>query len=276
MNGGWVATNAVSALLLPPLNLVIPAVIGLLLRRRWPRTGLALGVTSLALLLLFSTRAGAYLLLRPLENLTAPLTQEATAGAQAIVVLGGGRISASPEEGGHDSVNPQTLARLRYAARLQRTTGLPLLVSGGKPDGAAESEAQLMARSLRDDFAVPVRWLEQDSDNTAQNAFYSKRQLQHDGVTRVLLVTDAMHMPRAQAIFDRAGLAAVAAPTRFLRDERFSAIYYVPDGEGLRRSHYALHEWLGLLWYRLRHGDKPSGMGDGMATKAMLQDKEST
>jgi uncharacterized SAM-binding protein YcdF (DUF218 family) len=276
MNGGWVATNAVSALLLPPLNLVIPAVIGLLLRRRWPRTGLALGVTSLALLLLFSTRAGAYLLLRPLENLTAPLTQEATAGAQAIVVLGGGRISASPEEGGHDSVNPQTLARLRYAARLQRTTGLPLLVSGGKPDGAAESEAQLMARSLRDDFAVPVRWLEQDSDNTAQNAFYSKRQLQHDGVTRVLLVTDAMHMPRAQAIFDRAGLAAVAAPTRFLRDERFSAIYYVPDGEGLRRSHYALHEWLGLLWYRLRHGDKPSGMGDGMVTKAVLEDKEST
>jgi uncharacterized SAM-binding protein YcdF (DUF218 family) len=276
MNGGWVATNAVSALLLPPLNLVIPAVIGLLLRRRWPRIGLALGVTSLALLLLFSTRAGAYLLLRPLENLTAPLTQEATAGAQAIVVLGGGRISASPEEGGHDSVNPQTLARLRYAARLQRTTGLPLLVSGGKPDGAAESEAQLMARSLRDDFAVPVRWLEQDSDNTAQNAFYSKRQLQHDGVTRVLLVTDAMHMPRAQAIFDRAGLAAVAAPTRFLRDERFSAIYYVPDGEGLRRSHYALHEWLGLLWYRLRHGDKPSGMGDGMVTKAVLEDKEST
>jgi uncharacterized SAM-binding protein YcdF (DUF218 family) len=276
MNGGWVATNAVSALLLPPLNLVIPAVIGLLLRRRWPRTGLALGVTSLALLLLFSTRAGAYLLLRPLENLTAPLTQEATAGAQAIVVLGGGRISASPEEGGHDSVNPQTLARLRYAARLQRTTGLPLLVSGGKPDGAAESEALLMARSLRDDFAVPVRWLEQDSDNTAQNAFYSKRQLQHDGVTRVLLVTDAMHMPRAQAIFDRADLAAVAAPTRFLRDERFSAIYYVPDGEGLRRSHYALHEWLGLLWYRLRHGDKPSGMGDGMVTKAVLEDKEST
>jgi uncharacterized SAM-binding protein YcdF (DUF218 family) len=276
MNGGWIATNAVSALLLPPLNLVIPAVVGLLLRRRWPRTGLTLGLASLALLLVFSTRAGAYLLLRPLENLTAPLTQEATAGAQAIVVLGGGRISASPEEGGHDSVNPQTLARLRYAARLQRTTGLPLLVSGGKPDGAAESEAQLMARSLRDDFAVPVRWLEQDSDNTAENAFYSKRQLQHDGVTRVLLVTDAMHMPRAQAIFERAGMDAVAAPTRFLRDERFSAIYFVPDGEGLKRSHYALHEWLGLLWYRLRHGDKPAGMGDGMLTKAVLQDKEAT
>lgn len=276
MNAGWVATNAVSALLLPPLDLIIPAALGLLLRRRWPRAGLALGMASLALLLLFSTRAGAYLLLRPLESLSAPLTPAAAAGAQAIVVLGGGRISASPEEGGHDSVNPQTLVRLRYAARLQRTTGLPLLVSGGKPDGAAESEAQLMARSLRDDFAVPVRWLEQESDNTAENAAYSKRQLRHDGVTRVLLVTDAMHMPRAQAVFLRAGLEAVPAPTQFLRDERFSALYFMPDGEGLRRSHYALHEWLGLFWYRVRHGSQLPGAARSRLLQTALDEEELT
>ncbi len=253
MNGGWFATNAVSALLLPPLDLIIPCGIGLLLRRRWPRVGLTLGALSLGLLLALCTKAGAQLLVRPLESLTRPLASAAAAGAQAIVVLGGGRISAAPEYGGRDVPQPQTLARLRYAAALQRATGLPLLLSGGKPDGSAESEAEVMARSLRDDFAVPVRWLEPDSDNTAENARNSAQLLRRDGVRRVLLVTDAMHMPRAEAIFARSGLAAVAAPTLFLGRERLSAIDFLPDGEGLRRSHYALHEWLGLVWYQLRY-----------------------
>ncbi len=256
MNGGWFATNAAAALLLPPINLVIPCALGLLLRRRWPRAGLALGLASLALLLLLSTKAGARLLVQPLENLTAPLASTAAPAAQAIVVLGGGRVGAAPEYGGRDGPNPQTLARLRYAATLQRASGLPLLVSGGRPDGAAETEAALMARSLRDDFAVPVRWLEDASDNTAENARFSAEHLFAAGIRRVLLVTDAMHMPRSQAIFTRAGFEPLAAPTLFLGREPLSAIDFLPGGEGLRRSHYALHEWIGLLWYRLRHGSE--------------------
>lgn len=254
MNGGWLAVNAVSALLLPPLNLVILCGIGLLLRRRWPRLGLALGAVSLAVLLVLCTKAGAQWLARPLENLTAPLSPVAARGAEAIVVLGGGRLSRAPEDDGQDGPNLQTLARLRYAARLQRATGLPLLVSGGSPDGARESEAALMARSLRTDFGVPVRWLEQQSDNTAENARYSAAQLQSAGIHRVLLVTDALHMPRAQAVFAHSGLQAVAAPTWFIGHERLSAIDFLPAGEGLRRSHYAMHEALGLLWYRARYG----------------------
>jgi len=254
MNLGWFATNAAAALLLPPANLVIPCALGLLLRRRWPRAGLALGLASLALLLLFSTKAGALLLIRPLERLSAPLVPLATHEAGAIVVLGGGRVGAAPDDQERDMPNPQTLARLRYAAALQRATGLPLLVSGGSPDGAAEPEAALMARSLREDFAVPVRWLEDTSDNTAENARYSGQLLFAAGIRRVLLVTDALHMPRSQAIFARAGFEPVAAPTLFLGRAPVRPGDFLPDGEGLRRSHYALHEWIGLLWYRLRHG----------------------
>jgi len=168
-------------------------------------------------------------------------------------VLGGGRIAGAPEYGGRDVPSTQTLARLRYAARLQRATGLPLLLSGGSPDGSAESEAAVMARALREDFAVPVAWLEQRSDNTAENARYSAAQLRRAGIRRVLLVTDAMHMARAEAIFTRFGLEIVAAPTQFLGRERRSAIDYLPGGEGLRRTHYAAHEWVGLLWYWGRH-----------------------
>lgn len=272
MNGGWFATNAISALLLPPLNLVIPCGIGLLLRKRWPRAGLALGAASLAVLLVLSTKAGAQLLVRPLENLTAPLTPVAARGAEAIVVLGGGRVGNAPEYAGRDSPSLHTLARLRYAAMLQRRTGLPVLVSGGRPDGAPESEAALMARSLRDDFAIPVRWLEQDSDNTAENARFSAQQLQRAGIGRVLLVTDAMHMPRSQAIFARTGFDVIAAPTLFFGHERWSAGDFLPGGEGFQRSHYALHEWIGLLWYRLRHGSAlPDGAGRARVAAAMAE-----
>lgn len=253
MSANWIAVNAVSALLLPPLNLAILCGIGLLMRRRWPRFGLALGAISLALLLALCTRAGAQWLARPLENLTAPLLPVATHGAQAIVVLGGGRLGQAPEYEGQDGPSQPTLMRLRYAARLQRATGLPLLVSGGSPDGGRESEATLMARSLRMDFGVPVRWLEQASDNTAENARYSAAQLHSAGVHRVLLVTDALHMPRAQAIFTRSGLQVVAAPTRFIGHERLTPVDFLPSGEGLRRSHYAMHEAIGLLWYRMRY-----------------------
>lgn len=243
MNASWVATNAAAMLLLPPLNLVLIAGCGLWWRRRQPRLGAALSIGALALLLV-----------APLENLTQPLASRELPAVQAIVVLGNGRIGGAPEYGGRDSPGLTTLARLRYAAHLQRASGLPLLVSGGSPDGAAESEAAVMARSLREDFGVPVRWLEQDSDNTAENARYAAQQLRDDGIRRVLLVTDAMHMPRSRSVFIRYGLDVVPAPTVFFSRQRLTALDFFPDGEGLRRSHYALHEWIGLLWYRLRHG----------------------
>jgi uncharacterized SAM-binding protein YcdF (DUF218 family) len=255
MSASWLATQFVSALLLPPLNLVLAGVAGFMLRKRWPRAGGALCLASLIVLVIFCTDAGARLLLTPLENMAVPLTASRAADAQAIVVLGGGRLKSAPEYGGRDVPGHVTLARLRYGAVLHRQTGLPVLVTGGMPEGSAESEAALMARVLNEDFATPVKWLEQLSDNTAQNAQYSAQLLKQSGVHRILLVTDAMHMPRSQRIFARYGLQVVPAPTTFLSREPWSPADFVPNGGAFMQSHYAMHEWIGLVWYRIRHGD---------------------
>jgi uncharacterized SAM-binding protein YcdF (DUF218 family) len=254
MSASVIATNAVSALLLPPLNLVLVCALGLLLRRRRPRLGLALGGGALGLLVVFSTSVGSRLLVGPLESRAAPLASARDTGAQAIVVLGGGRISNAPEYHGQDIPTLPALARLRYAARLQRETGLPLLTTGGTPDGASEPEADSMARVLREDFAVPARWVEGRSNNTAENARFSASLLRPAGINRILLVTDAMHMPRSRAIFETVGFDVIPAPTIFYSRERLTALDFLPGGEALRRSEYALHEWIGLLWYRLRYG----------------------
>lgn len=253
MSASWLVTNIVSAFLLPPLNLVVPAAAGWMMRTRWPRLGAALFIGSMCGLLALSTFAGACLLAAPLERQAMPPEPAQKAKAQAIVVLGGGRIKNAPDHAGMDMPSLHTLGRLRYGAKLHRDTGLPLLVTGGMPDGSAESEAALMARILREDFAVPVKWLEQASDNTAQNAQFSASQLKQAGVTQILLVTDAMHMPRAQMIFRQAGLQVVPAPTNFSAYRELGPIDFVPNAKALQMSHFAMHEWIGLAWYRLRY-----------------------
>jgi uncharacterized SAM-binding protein YcdF (DUF218 family) len=254
MHESVLINGIVSAVLLPPLNLVLLCIAGWFLRRRWPRAGVTMSACALGALLVLSTKAGALLLVTPLEQRTAPLSVPRDSGAQAIVVLGAGRQSRAPEYGGKDSPNAIELVRLRYAAKLHRETGLPILVAGGTLDDATESEAAGMARSLREDFRTPVQWLEERSTTTAENAAFSARILQAAGIRRILLVTDAMHIPRSRAVFETTGLEVVPAPTAFFSVERRTALDFVPSGEGLRRSHYAMHEWIGLQWYRWAHG----------------------
>lgn len=254
MNGAWLLTNAVSALLLPPLALLILCAVGVLMQRRWPRAGTALALASLVLLAVLSTTAGARLLIRPLEAMTPPLSTPTAANAQAIVVLGGGRLRDAPEYGGADVPRASVLARLRYAARLHKQTNLPLLVTGGSPEGAGDSEASLMARVLEEDFRTPARWIEGNSSNTAQNALNTAVMLRQAGVTRILLVTDALHMPRSERVFRQTGLTVIAAPTSYLGQGSTLLADFIPNGGALRDSHYAMHEWIGVLWYRLAHG----------------------
>jgi uncharacterized SAM-binding protein YcdF (DUF218 family) len=245
-------------LILPPASLFLVIAVGLALWRRRPRAGRIVAGTGFALLAFLSTTGGARLLVAPLEGLTAPLSSPERAGAQAIVVLAAGRLRRAPEYDGRDIPDMVALARLRYAAHLQRKTGLPILVSGG--NGGSErdagdpprSEADGMAAALREDFGVPVKWLEGRSRDTAENAAYSAAMLRADGIRRILLVTDAMHMPRARAVFARAGLDVVPAPTMFFGRQPLSLHAWVPGAEGMRRSWYASYEWIGLAWYRVR------------------------
>ncbi len=254
MSLSWLITNALASLLLPPMSLVLLALLGYLLHRRHRKTGKALVVLSVLVLIVLSTSAGSRLLMKPLQERYVPVADPKLSGAQAIVVLGGGRDILSPEDANRDRPSTETLMRLRHGARLHRLTGLPLLVSGGNPDGQGESEAIVMARSLEEDFRVKTRWTEDGSDNTAQNASHSAVMLRAAGVQRILLVTDAIHMQRAEQIFLRAGLEVVPAPTAFRKRGPLTPASYIPKAEHLKDSHYALHEWIGLLWYRLRYG----------------------
>ena len=250
------ASGMLRMLIMPPASLLMLIAFGWLLARRWPRLGRALSGSGVVLLLVVSTNAGARLLLTPLENMTAPLDLRQPSAAQAIVVLGAGSVEGAPEYGGLDVPDQVALVRLQYAAHLQHATGLPLLTSGGNgaPARGVQPKGATMARALREDFKTPVAWVEDQSADTAENAVFSARILKAAGVKRVLLVTQAMHMPRAQAEFVRNGIDVVPAPTLFYSRTRWSPFMLVPSASGLYRSFYAIHEWMGLGWYWMQAG----------------------
>lgn len=246
----WLTTNLIAAFLLPPLNLLVLATAGLLLWQKCPRAARFLLTSSVCLLWLLSTPFCAMMLLRALEGPPSPLdtSQER---AEAIIVLGGGTYFNAPEYGS-DTVSEASLVRLRYAAKLQRETGKPILVSGGSPRGNLLSEGQQMKLVLEQDFKTPVQWVEDRSDNTHENAKLSFALLNSNGIKHVYLVTHAWHMPRSVAAFQHAGFEVTPAPTRYSTHFQIGPLSFLPDADALRDSRIFMHEMIGMLWYRVK------------------------
>lgn len=251
------AYTVLKQLLLPPgLFLVLLAIVFLLVRGTLGRMVL---FVAWSLLLIMSLPVFAGPLIAMLEHYPAlpPDAVDGT-GAEAIVVLGAGVYRDAPEYGGH-TVDLNSMKRARYAAWLHRRTGLPVYISGGSGPAAP---GRVMRRFLEQELGVPVAALEDASRNTRENAERTTPLLRAAGIHRVLLVTDAWHMPRAMDAFRRAGVDAVPAPTYFLSasrrlprepidpDER--ARRWLPQAASFHASYYAIHELLGTVYYRLR------------------------
>lgn len=241
-----------ASLLLPPFNLILLSLAGLWLLKRRPKLGKSLIVLSLAMLYALSIPFVANRLMFLLEKDIVALPLTAIPVAEAIVVLGGGVYHDAPEYAA-DVVNSMTLERLQYAAYLQQKTGLPLLVTGGSPEEGIP-EAVMMRQALQDSFKVPVQWVEREALDTAQNAKYSATLLKAAGLRKILLVSHAWHLPRARIEFEKQGLHVILAPTRFayVRNTQHGAstFDFLPQARALLKSYYAIHEGLGLLWYK--------------------------
>jgi len=244
-------TSFISAFLMPPLNLLIMLLIGILLLKWYEKLGKILLLVAVGLLWLFSTPYFVNNTMAWLESSTQALSKPMP-NAQAIVILGCGTYIHAPEYEGLDTVKEDELGRLRYGAKLHRETQLPILVSGGKPLGNDSAEAEQMQQVLEQEFHVPVSWIENNSDTTFENARNSQRILQSAGIKRVLLVTHAIDMPRAAMIFRKFGVDVVEAPTLFTTQFKTTVLSFLPDAGALAKTKRVCHELLGILWYKIK------------------------
>ena len=238
----WLLLRSIAkALVLPPAGPLIVAIAGLAIASRAPRTGRAiawLGVVSL-LLLCMPIVASALTGLFDQPAFDAARARQ----AGAIVILGGGTRRAAPEYGG-DTLGRLTAERVRYGARVARETRLPVLVSGGTPPQGSRSEAEVMRQALEQEYAVGVRWVEDRSRNTRENAQHASRLLRSERIDRIVLVAHAYDLPRATREFNAAGIEVVPAATGLPSHGPIAPMDFLPSVAALQSSWHALYELL--------------------------------
>lgn len=242
------------ALALPPFNLIILLVIGLILiSRNVRRIGLGLAWASVTLLYIASTDQFGDWLMRGVQTI-GPVSDTVleNSGAQAIVLLSA-TLNPYMVEFGGPKADAHSLVRLRYAAHIHRKTNLPVLISGGQVPRRGIIVAQVLAQEFEEAYGHTTTWIEDRSTNTYENALYSAEMLGEAGITKAILVTEAFHMPRAAAAFKAVGFDVVPAPTGIATGYQTSLKSYLPSIKGLTATYYACHELLGVLWYRLRY-----------------------
>lgn len=254
-----VLKRAADLLLLPPAGPLWLIVLGLCFGAR--RAGRALIVLGVIAAFAFSTAAVGRLMIAPLERaagepLDEPALRALMAGAdapRAIVILGGGYRGDLRERPDRYRPHPRTVERLVHGAWVACVTGLPVLVSGGAPPVVGDSEAAMMKRLLEARLGTPVRWVEDVSRDTADNARGAATLLLAAKRRRVLLVTHAAHMPRARAAFVKAGFDPVPAPHGYYGTPPGTGWEdWLPSAYGVSVNWLAAHEIAGGLWYRLR------------------------
>jgi uncharacterized SAM-binding protein YcdF (DUF218 family) len=206
------------------------------------------------LLTLIATPAVIFLAVGTLEWRYPPLMHRPQ-DAEAIVVLGSAVAHFDPAL---DKAQLDGPARDRtwHAFRLYRSASpCPVLVSGGKPDADEPDPAvaDVMAEELRR-LGVAARDIvvENQSQKTHENAVESARILRGRGIERIVLVSDAAHLPRAAACFRKEGIEVLPSGCRPRARWRTSVTMFVPSLAGLVGFSDTAREWLRLAGYRVR------------------------
>ncbi len=244
----WEIGNSVKGLLLPPIGFGWLLLFAWVMFKRRPRA--ARWSIGVALLLTYAS-ASSYVAASLSYAVIRPADVNVPGRAQAIVVLAGGRglrfdaagkvVDAFP--------GPETAQRLLHGVRLARETGLPLLLSSGKPDGIDPAEAVVMQNVLLRDIGFAPKWIEPESRNTVENAEFSARILKRERIGTIVLVTDAIHMRRAAYLFERNGLTVVTAPSNSTGGmPNISVRNFIPSLTAMNKTYSACNELGGLVY----------------------------
>ncbi|MBV7486725.1 YdcF family protein [Bordetella sp. BOR01] len=248
-------TNYLANLIIP-LNLCVTLVVlGLVLGLfRLRRTGAALAAFGLAWMLAWSLPATSVWLGGSLEARYPHQPAAQLPTADAIVVLGGNTANGRanwflPYDKETAIVRVDTAVKLYQAHRAPR-----VVLSGGALEGDI-SEARGMAFLMKQQ-GVPdeALLLENSSRTTYENAMLTEEELKEHGYGKILLVTSALHMPRAMAAFSKQGVAAIPAstPPQIVLPPDGSVSPWIPHRRTLDASRSIIKEYAGLLVYWLR------------------------
>ena len=245
--------SKILGLVVEPVNfLVLLGVLGLLLgSTRFARAGRRLAWMAALLFVLICFSPLSSLLLRALED-RFPGPAPGMPTPTGIIVLGGAMDEDISESRGQPTLT-EAAARLTTGVALaKRYPEARLVFTGGsanvRQDGLDEARG---VHDLWRSLGVPEARMtfEDKSRNTYENATMTRDLIHPRPGETWLLVTSAGHMPRSMGIFRHIGWPLVAYPVdyRTFGDARD----YKINWNALERLESGLHEWVGLVAYRL-------------------------
>jgi uncharacterized SAM-binding protein YcdF (DUF218 family) len=182
---------------------------------------------------------------------------------RVLVVLGSGFRDTAVPLPAAERLTSNGIVRLAGAARLFREVGFgEVIVSGRASEHQPRELAESMAAVLVD-FGVPRERiiLEPWSRTTRENASYSTLIIEQLDVDRVVVVSDALHVPRGLLEFERSGVDAIGAPVAHEGRPAVGLDAFLPSSGGLLLSHRVIHEVLGR--YKPAWADPPERWGGG-------------
>lgn len=247
--------STVASLLSYPLYAsIVVASVGLLaILLRFRRIGRALIGLGIAWSLLWSIPVASDWLRGTLEKRHRIVDEQTLPRADAIVVLGGATRYGWMQ---HERVDPWELgsSRLAAGARAWLSGRAPIVIlTGGRGDQGSSEAARMKRAIMRLGVPEHALRLEEHSRNTEDNAIQTAHIAHRLGARRILLVTSALHMPRAMLLFKRTGLEVVAVPVpeRAVRTTWMDR--WLPSSNVLWRSGRALKEYIALVALRFGH-----------------------
>lgn len=244
-----------TAWFLPPGLFILVLFIWSIILLKKKHTGIAvLMLLFSGLIYIASLEPVADQLILPLENAYPPINIKKVSEHDVYVVLGGGIHSYAPDLEGNGSPTGDALHRLVYAYRLYRIQPLPIIVSSGKGFKCQKPEATVMKRYLLQ-MGVSEKdiYMDEKSRNTYENAMDVKNICEKLLCKKIILITSAYHIKRAVYAFKHAGTVnLIPAPTDYKTNRTcYNFIAYMPNLEALTNTYRALHEYIGLIYYKL-------------------------
>jgi uncharacterized SAM-binding protein YcdF (DUF218 family) len=169
-----------------------------------------------------------------------------------IMILGGG-YSDDPSLPPNDQLNTTTLGRLTEGLRLYRLIPGSRLVTGDYNgtlifSQSVSIEKTAVALGAKESDIIAFK-LTRNNTKGESEAYYS----QFGSSNPLIVVTDAIHMPRAIKLFRMAGLNPIPAPTNHIlkHGSKKNPFSWLPSISNVGRMEAAMHEYVGMIWTRL-------------------------
>jgi len=247
----FIVSKLFNWLFLSPLLFIVLVLAGWLLGRKHKRTGGAVILCAITLLYLLAIRPVKNLIVHPLEFRYA---NKAVTKVNYLLVAGGGIVDRSPEFN-RPVLTESSLRRCLTAYRWWKFNKCPIVLCGGSPLKNGHPEAQVMADFLAD-LGVPKKDLkiEPYSRNTYENIHNAKKLLKLKRTDKVGVITSAVHLPRTIAICRKFKLNYLAVPSGYVTELTPYHWYdYFPSAFELNQTFSALHEYVGVVYYKFRY-----------------------